>query len=223
MSDSASEREEFIRLVAHDLLAPFRHISILVELLKTNNSPFSEKDLEQMGMIQQAAAHGRDLVTALTQYLRQTSDEKKKRADLTELARGAQTALDEQIKKSGGKIKIEKLPTLLVRPRQIQAVFFHLLDNAIRYRGPQPSQIFVSAEKKGGEWIFCVKDNGIGIESLYRERVFRIFQKIEGVEGSGAGIGLAVAKAIIEEHGGKIWLESEKGAGSRFYFSLPTD
>jgi signal transduction histidine kinase len=101
-------------------------------------------------------------------------------------------------------------------------VFQNLLANAIRYRSEEPPSINVSAEQKPGEWVFSVKDNGIGIDPEYKDQIFLIFQRLHGRDMPGIGLGLSLAKRIVERHGGRIWVESQPGKGSTFYFTIPT-
>jgi light-regulated signal transduction histidine kinase (bacteriophytochrome) len=104
---------------------------------------------------------------------------------------------------------------------QLVNLFQNLVGNAVKFHGPEPSRVNVSAALRGNEWLFSVRDNGMGIPKVYHERIFVIFQRLQGREVPGTGIGLALCKRIVERHGGKIWVESELGNGSTFFFTLP--
>ncbi|CAG0941723.1 partial two-component system, chemotaxis family, sensor kinase Cph1, partial [Anaerolineae bacterium] len=119
-------------------------------------------------------------------------------------------------------ITYDPLPTVMADGGQLTQLFQNLIANAIKFRGAELPRIHVSARQDNQEWVLTVRDNGIGIDSQYRERVFEIFQRLHTRrEYPGTGIGLAICKKIAERHGGRIWFESEPGKGSTFYFTIP--
>ena len=115
------------------------------------------------------------------------------------------------------------LPTVRGDPLQLRQLFQNLIGNALKYRGPDPPRVHVTAERQPGEWLFSVRDNGVGIDPQYAERVFVIFQRLHThAEQPGSGLGLAICKKIVERHNGRIWVDSQPGQGSAFSFTLPT-
>lgn len=114
------------------------------------------------------------------------------------------------------------LPVVLGDEVQLLQVFQNLIANAIKFRGPESPQIQVTADRQGPDWVFAIRDNGIGIAPEHQERIFSIFQRLhQRSEYPGTGIGLAICKKVVERHGGRIWVESQPGKGSTFYFSIP--
>lgn len=124
---------------------------------------------------------------------------------------------------AGATVTYDSLPTVMADADQLQRVFQNLISNAIKFRNPDvPPEIRISACPLNGMVQFSVADNGIGIEPQYFDRIFVIFQRLHGVDKyEGTGIGLAIIKRIIERHGGRIWVESEPGKGSTFFFTMP--
>ena len=126
------------------------------------------------------------------------------------------------VDESGATVKRGRLPTVLADATQLEHVFQNLIGNAIKFHGHLTPLIYVKAARQDGMWRFSVKDNGIGIDVRYADKVFAIFQRLHGRgEYAGTGLGLAICKKIIERHGGSIWFESEPGHGTTFYFTLP--
>jgi signal transduction histidine kinase len=116
------------------------------------------------------------------------------------------------------------LPVLLADRAQVIRLFQNLIGNALKYHGLEAPEVQVSASESQGDWLFAVKDNGIGIGAADRERVFELFQRLPRTqELPGTGIGLTICRSIVEHHGGRIWVESDLGEGSTFYFTMPGD
>jgi chemotaxis family two-component system sensor kinase Cph1 len=141
----------------------------------------------------------------------------------------AQTALDtamanlhKSIKESDARITFDELPTVRADGRQLTQLFQNLIGNAIKFHGDQKPEIHVGCKKLETHWQFSVRDNGIGIDPQFKDRIFVIFQRLHTRDKyPGYGIGLSICKRIIERHGGRIWVESQKGQGSTFYFTFP--
>lgn len=145
-----------------------------------------------------------------------------KELDSEDALREALENLQAAIEESGAQVTWDALPKVTVAELQLVQLFQNLVGNAIKYRGERVPRIHLAARSTEKEWIFSVADNGIGIEAKYFDRVFVIFQRLHGrTEYEGTGIGLAICKRILQQQGGRIWVESEFGTGSTFYFALP--
>jgi light-regulated signal transduction histidine kinase (bacteriophytochrome) len=132
------------------------------------------------------------------------------------------SGLELYIKENRATVSHIPLPEVMADTTQLAQVFQNLVINGIKFHSEEAPQICISAEKKANEWIFSVQDNGIGIDPQYSERIFEVFKRLHNKEEyPGTGIGLAVCKKIVERHSGRIWVESELGKGSTFYFTLP--
>jgi light-regulated signal transduction histidine kinase (bacteriophytochrome) len=143
-------------------------------------------------------------------------------ANLNVVLDGALLNLELSINESNAGITRELLPTVLCDEIQVGQVFQNLIGNAIKYRRPNVTpEIHIGAERRDREWTFSFRDNGIGIDPQYHERIFGIFKRLHGRELPGTGMGLAICKRIVERHGGRIWVESNAGEGATFRFTLP--
>ena len=126
------------------------------------------------------------------------------------------------IEENSARVTHDPLPTVLADQSQLVQLFQNLIANAIKFRGEEAPHVHLAAEKHEGGWLFSIRDNGIGIDEEYGERIFEIFQRLHGRDDySGTGIGLAICKKIVDCHGGRIWVTSNPGGGSAFYFTLP--
>ena len=131
-------------------------------------------------------------------------------------------SLGTAVEESGAQVTCDPLPTVPADDVQLAQVFQNLIGNAIKFRGQEPPRVHISAQRDGSNWRFSVRDNGIGVDPQYNERIFVIFQRLHGREEyPGTGIGLAICRKIVERHGGRIWVESQPGQGATFYFTIP--
>jgi light-regulated signal transduction histidine kinase (bacteriophytochrome) len=133
----------------------------------------------------------------------------------------AEVSLQAAIRDSDARIEYGPLPSLMVDQVQFVQVFQNLISNAIKYRRNEPPVIRVDARRDGSNWIVSVRDNGCGFNQEFAERIFGLFQRLQGRGVEGTGMGLAIARKIVERHGGRMWAESKEGIGSTFFFSLP--
>ncbi len=222
LARSNAELAAFNYIASHDLQEPLRSISNYVGLLAKKNNRQDEETNEFMNYIIGSAARMSLLINDLLEYARIGKDKTISEIDCDKLLHEVLKDMAASIKESGAKIHSEKLP-IIKGYVQIKSIFQNLLSNAIKFRknGTHPV-INITAQDKEKEWLFGIKDNGIGIEKTYYDKLFVIFQRLHTrVEYPGTGIGLANCKKIVELHGGTIWVESELGKGSAFYFTIP--
>jgi chemotaxis family two-component system sensor kinase Cph1 len=126
------------------------------------------------------------------------------------------------VAESGATVTADALPAVHADRLQLGLLWQNLLSNALKFHGPEPPRIHISARRDGPQWVFSVRDNGIGLDPKQAERIFEVFQRLHTREKyPGTGIGLAMCKKIVERHGGRIWVESAPGNGATFYFTVP--
>jgi light-regulated signal transduction histidine kinase (bacteriophytochrome) len=178
---------------------------------------------EFIGYAVDGAYRMKGLIESLLEYSRvQTRGKEPGPVDAEKLLAQVLRALHPLIEESQAHITHDTLPVVTADAPQISLVLQNLIENGIKFRKDDAPEIHVSAKEAIDEWIFSVRDNGIGIEPQYQERVFRLFQRLHTrSERSGTGIGLALCKRVVDRHGGRIWFESTPGEGATFYFTLP--
>ncbi|HEY4088931.1 MAG TPA: ATP-binding protein, partial [Bryobacteraceae bacterium] len=221
---SNKELEQFSYRVAHDLTEPLRTIITHTQFMAAARRQQSPPETtESMHFVVDAARRMQVFIDGLLAYSRVTHDTESEPRDVdsAQLLAVARADLSTAIQESGATLTNGDLPSIKVAPG-FEQVFQNLISNAIKYsRHGVPPEIIVDARAEGDEWIFSIRDNGIGIETRYQDYVFHPFQRLHGREIPGSGIGLATVKKIVEANGGSIWLESEPGKGSTFWFRLP--
>ena len=178
---------------------------------------------EFMGFVVDGATRMKQLIEDLLAYSRVgTHGKELQPTDCKAALDKALTNLRGAIQDNAAVVTHDPLPTVEADDSQLVQLFQNLIGNAIKFRGDEPPSVHVSAKDDGAAWVFGVADKGIGIEPQYFERIFMVFQRLHGkAEYPGTGIGLAICKKVVDRHGGRIWVESQPGAGSKFCFALP--
>ncbi|HEV8322195.1 MAG TPA: ATP-binding protein [Myxococcota bacterium] len=227
LARSNAELEQFAYVASHDLQEPLRMVSSYVALLAKRYKAQLDGDADKwIGYAVEGAKRMHNLINDLLAFSRAgRTDEELRPVDAGAALAAALANLQATLTESSAKVTFDALPAVRGFGSQLVQLFQNLVDNAVKYRreGVTP-EVHVSAERRGGEWAFAVRDNGLGIEPRYHERIFRIFQRLhERGRYDGSGIGLAIAKRIVEHHHGKIWVESEPGRGSTFWFTVAAE
>jgi PAS domain S-box-containing protein len=221
---SNAELEQFAFVASHDLQEPLRMITgFLAQLEKKYDHVLDEKGRKYIHFATDGASRMRQIILDLLDYSRVGRiDTERENVDLNELIEDALSLNRKLISESNAKIEVEDMPVIKAAKAPMRQLFQNLVNNALKYhkRGSAPV-VNISWSEDENFWHFEVRDNGIGISSQYLQKIFNIFQRLHGKEEySGSGMGLAICKKIVEEHGGTIGVKSEEGKGSTFYFSV---
>jgi len=225
LEHSNKELEQFAYVASHDLQEPLRMVSSYTELLERRyGDKLDDKAREFIGYAVDGAVRMQRLINDLLEFSRvSTRGKALQPVDVTRVLGTVRANLSVAIQDAGALVTNDDLPTVMADETQLVQLLQNLIGNAIKFRGRDRPHVHVGAQATATEWVFAVRDNGIGIAPEYFERIFVIFQRLHARdEYPGTGIGLAVCRRILDRHGGRIWVESEPGHGSTFYFALPT-
>jgi PAS domain S-box-containing protein len=219
---SNADLERFAFAASHDLQEPLRMITLYSQLLSRScKAKFDEEDAKNVEIILDGTNRMRTLIQDLLAYSQVTNAQHAPvPVDTEGVFKQVLRNCEPAVKESGAVIEFTSLPVVQARESQLAQVFQNLLVNAIRYRSDVPPRIEVSATRSGREWLFAVRDNGVGSPPQQHARVFELFKRLDS-KSPGTGIGLALCERIIDGHGGRIWVDSAPGKGSTFFFTLP--
>ena len=224
LARSNADLVQFAYVASHDLQEPLRTITRFVQLLEKRYQGKLDSDADEfIGFIVGGTKRMQQLINDLLTYSRVNT----RRAPLSPMKiedalHSALQNLRYVLDESRGSVTFEEMPSIVADEQQMTQLFQNLIGNALKFQVEEAPRVEISAALKGNEWVFSVRDNGIGIDPKYKDRIFEIFQRLHTREEyPGTGIGLAIAKKIVERHAGRIWVESEPGKGSTFYFTIP--
>lgn len=221
---SNSDLEQFSYVASHDLQEPLRTTTSFVELLNKHYSgQLDERADEYIKFAVDGTRRMKTLIEDLLNYSLAGSDFSfNDQVDFGDIVTAVCRDYATQIDAAGVVIHASGLPVVASDAIKLPRLMGNLIGNAVKYRHPTAPEIWITAEAQGKHWRFCVRDNGIGIKPEDHERIFRMFQRLHGVQDyPGTGIGLAICQRIVTQAGGSIWVESEPGQGSSFYFTIP--
>jgi PAS domain S-box-containing protein len=223
---SNEDLERFAYVASHDLREPLRMVTSFSQMLEQRYKGRLDADADEfIGYIVDGGKKMNALINDLLEFSRITSRGKPfVPTDMNAVLNGVLKSLSIMIQENNAKIEAGALPVVTVDGLQMALVFQNLLTNAIKFHDNHAPVVSITAVREGNEWVFSVRDNGIGIDPEYCEKIFEIFQRLQSRnQYPGTGIGLAICKRVIDRHNGRIWVESDIGKGSTFYFTIPAD
>jgi signal transduction histidine kinase len=217
------ELEKFAYVASHDMQEPLRTITSYIQLLENKLNPvLDEESKEFMGFVVNASLRMRSIIVDLLEYSRiNKADKNFDRVDCSDVLRSVTDNLQKTIQDNKAKIDFNALPVLNANYNQMVQLFQNLIGNAIKFKGAEDPVVRISFKELEGHYLFTVEDNGMGIEQKYANKIFEVFQRLHTSDQyPGTGIGLAICMKIVEIHDGRIWMTSELGQGTRFYFTI---
>jgi len=226
LTRSNRELKQFAYVASHDLNEPLRTIKGYLQLIESRyKDVLNTKGQQDIDVVKDGATRMQQLIEDLLEAAKiRTHGKPFARVESSAAVKQATENLGAAIHEHKAEISYDELPAVTADVRQLTQLFQNLIGNAIKYRGETPPMIRIGAQEDSDEWVFSVRDNGFGIDPKYAKKIFEMFTRLHSrSEYSGTGIGLAICQRIVERHGGTIWVESELGKGSTFYFTLPKE
>jgi light-regulated signal transduction histidine kinase (bacteriophytochrome) len=220
----SEELRQFVYAISHDLREPFRMVKSYTQLLELRREQHSDADRQEFARhVTDAVERAERLLADLVTYSHQlrAMDQPQSLVDAEAVLGAVLLNMEKSIRESGAQITHDSLPAVMFDFDQLSYLFRELIANAIKFRAEGAPQIHISASTSEESTAFSVRDNAIGIDPRYHEQIFGVFKRLHGREFPGTGMGLAVCKRIVEQHGGAIWVESETGSGATFRFTVP--
>jgi hypothetical protein len=224
LRQSNDDLNQFAYAASHDLQEPLRMVALYTQMLQAKYADRFDAQAERyMSFVVEGATRMEMLLKDLLAYSQVASphEEPSGAVACSGVLDKVLLNLHASVAQSGAVITWNGLPTVQAHEIRLVQLFQNLVSNAIKYRGPEPPQIHVDAESRAEDWLFSIRDNGIGFKPEYAQQVFGIFKRLHGSKYPGSGIGLAICQRIVESYGGRIWTESKLEEGSTFFFTLP--
>jgi light-regulated signal transduction histidine kinase (bacteriophytochrome) len=215
------EMQQFLRSAVHDLRALQRRTGVAAELLIQASNDLERRDLAEQ--VLDSLSKTEDLLTGIGRYANALTPARYSITAFSSISavRFAIAHLDQEIRRTGATFTIGDLPEISADRERLAELFEHLIANALKFKGTDPPSIEIAARRGLEGWLFSVKDNGVGIPTKYRHRLFSPFRRLYGADIPGAGLGLAISRKIVDAHGGRIWIEDSEGPGVTISFNLP--
>jgi PAS domain S-box-containing protein len=223
LANSNAELERFAYVASHDLQEPLRMVSSFMQLLqKKYENQLDETASQYISYAVDGAERMKQLILDLLEYSRVgTNQDNRVKTDMNDLTNQVLNIFSDKIQQTGAVIKVDPLPAIKVNASQVAQLMQNLIGNAFKYNKSEKPEVEIGCMEQNNAWQFYIKDNGIGIDPKFYDKVFVIFQRLHNKnQYSGTGIGLAICKKIVEKHGGTIWIESAPGKGSTFFFTI---